>query len=47
MTCGEQSRQVRDVVQIDDGCLGGGRNRGKPQRGSQNKQVFAIAVETD
>ena len=32
---------------IDDAYLGGEPNRGKPGRGSENKQAFAIAVETD
>ncbi|MDZ4813777.1 MAG: hypothetical protein SGI99_14360 [Pseudomonadota bacterium] len=47
MTCREESRQLRGFVQIDDAYLGGERNGGKPQRGSQNKQAFAIAIETD
>ena len=34
-------------MQIDDAYLGGERNGGKPDRGSQNKQAFVIAVETN
>ncbi len=34
-------------VQLDDAYLGGERNGGKPGRGSENKQPFAIAVSTD
>lgn len=37
----------RQFVQIDDAYLGGERNGGKPGRGSENKQPFVIAVETD
>lgn len=43
----ETSRQLNGFVQIDDAYLGGERNGGKPGRGSQNKQPFLIAVETD
>ncbi|WP_425528447.1 transposase [Xanthomonas oryzae] len=34
-------------MQIDDAYLGGERNVGKAGRGSQNKQPFLIAVQTD
>lgn len=34
-------------MQIDDAYLGGKRNGGKPGRGSENKQPFLIAVETN
>jgi ribosomal protein L37AE/L43A len=43
----EQSRQLHGFVQIDDAYLGGERNGGKRGRGSENKQAFVIAVETD
>lgn len=43
----EQSRQLTGFVQIDDAYLGGERNGGKVGRGSENKQAFLIAVETD
>jgi ribosomal protein L37AE/L43A len=43
----EESRQLAGFVQIDDAYLGGERNGGKPGRGSENKQPFLIAVETD
>ena len=43
----EESRQLSGFVQIDDAYLGGERNGGKPGRGSENKQAFVIAVETD
>lgn len=43
----EQSRQLQGFVQIDDAYLGGERNGGKVGRGSENKQAFLIAVETD
>ena len=43
----EQSRQLKGFVQIDDAYLGGERNGGKVGRGSENKQAFLIAVETD
>ncbi|MHB8447327.1 MAG: IS1595 family transposase [Rudaea sp.] len=43
----EQARQLSGFVQIDDAYLGGERNGGKPGRGSENKQPFLIAVETD
>lgn len=47
MTERESSRQLHGFVQIDDAYLGGERNGGKPGRGSQNKQAFVIAVETN
>ena len=47
MTQREQSRKLGGCVQIDDAYLGGERNGGKPGRGSENKQPFLIAVETD
>ena len=34
-------------MQIDDAYLRGERNGGKPGRGSENKQAFLIAVQTD
>ena len=43
----EQWRQLDGFVQIDDAYLGGERNGGKRGRGSENKQPFLIAVETD
>jgi transposase-like protein len=43
----EQTRQLHGFVQIDDAYLGGERNGGKPGRGSENKQAFIVAVETD
>ena len=43
----EESRQLNGFVQIDDAYLGGELNGGKPGRGSQNKQAFVMAVETD
>lgn len=43
----EASRQLKGFVQIDDAYLGGERNGGKPGRGSENKQPFLIAVQTD
>jgi len=43
----EASRQLNGFVQIDDAYLGGERTGGKPGRGSENKQPFVIAVETD
>jgi transposase-like protein len=43
----EETRQLKGFVQIDDAYLGGERNGGKPGRGSENKQAFLIAVETD
>ena len=43
----EESRKLRGFVQIDDAYLGGERNGGKPGRGSENKQPFLIAVQTD
>ena len=43
----EAPRQLSGFVQIDDAYLGGERNGGKPGRGSENKQAFLIAVETD
>lgn len=47
MTTREESRKLHGFVQIDDAYLGGERNGGKPGRGSENKQPFVIAVETD
>lgn len=47
MTDREESRQLNGFVQIDDAYLGGERNGGKPGRGSENKQPFVIAVETN
>lgn len=43
----EEPRQLNGFVQIDDAYLGGERNGGKPGRGSENKQAFVIAIETD
>lgn len=43
----EASRTLQGFVQIDDAYLGGERNGGKPGRGSENKQPFLIAVQTD
>jgi transposase-like protein len=43
----EESRQLNGFVQIDDAYLGGELNGGKPGRGSENKQAFVMAVETD
>lgn len=43
----EEPRKLSGFVQIDDAYLGGERNGGKPGRGSENKQPFLIAVETD
>lgn len=47
MTERENTRQLKGCVQIDDAYLGGERNGGKVGRGSENKQAFLIAVETD
>lgn len=47
MTQREETRQLQGFVQIDDAYLGGERNGGKPGRGSENKQAFVIAVETN
>lgn len=47
MTEREESRKLGGFVQIDDAYLGGERNGGKSGRGSENKQAFVIAVETD
>ncbi len=47
MTEREAPRKLNGFVQIDDAYLGGERNGGKPGRGSENKQAFLIAVETD
>ncbi|GMU45173.1 MAG: IS1595 family transposase [Xanthomonadales bacterium PRO6] len=47
MTEREESRKLKGLVQIDDAYLGGERNGGKRGRGSENKQPFLIAVETD
>ena len=38
---------MQGLVQIDDAYLGGERNGGKRGRGSENKQAFLIAVQTD
>ena len=43
----EAGRQLNGFVQIDDAYLGGERNGGKRGRGSENKQAFLIAVETN
>lgn len=43
----EEPRKLKGFVQIDDAYLGGERNGGKPGRGSENKQPFLVAVETD
>lgn len=43
----EESRKLNGFVQIDDAYLGGEHSGGKPGRGSENKQPFLIAVETD
>lgn len=43
----EEPRKLNGFVQIDDAYLGGERNGGKPGRGSENKQPFLIAVQTD
>lgn len=47
MTSREAGRRLTGFVQIDDAYLGGERNGGKPSRGSENKQPFLIAVQTD
>lgn len=47
MTEREESRKLKGLVQIDDAYLGGERNGGKVGRGSENKQAFLVAVETD
>jgi hypothetical protein len=47
MTTREEPRKLHGFVQIDDAYLGGERHGGKPGRGSENKQSFVIAVETD
>ncbi|EQD58559.1 ISXo5 transposase, partial [mine drainage metagenome] len=47
MTQREEPRQLNAFVQVDDAYLGGERNGGKPGRGSENKQAFVIAIETD
>lgn len=47
MTEREESRRLAGFVQADDAYLGGERNGGKPGRGSENKQAFLVAVETD
>ncbi|PWH26022.1 IS1595 family transposase, partial [Xanthomonas euvesicatoria] len=43
----EVTRRLSGFVQIDDAYLGGERNGGKAGRGSENKQPFLIAVQTD
>ena len=43
----EDTRRLDGFVQIDDAYLSGERNGGKPGRGSENKQPFVVAVETD
>ena len=47
MAAREAPRQLSGFVQIDDAYLGGEHNGGKPGRGSENKQAFLIAVQTD
>ena len=47
MTAREETRKLDGFVQIDDAYLGGERNGGKRGRGSENKQAFVIAVETN
>ncbi len=47
MTEREESRRLAGFVQIDDAYLGGERTGGKSGRGSENKQAFVIAVETN
>ncbi len=47
MTEREEGRRLAGFVQIDDAYLGGERTGGKPGRGSENKQAFVIAVETN
>lgn len=47
MTEREASRKLKGFVQIDDAYLGGERNGGKSGRGSENKQPFLIAIQTD
>lgn len=47
MTERENARKLSGFVQIDDAYLGGERNGGKRGRGSENKQPFLIAVETN
>ncbi|MGD3047163.1 transposase, partial [Xanthomonas oryzae] len=43
----EATRPLSGFVQIDAAYLGGERNGGKAGRGSENKQPFLIAVQTD
>lgn len=43
----EDARKLSGFVQLDDAYLGGERNGGKAGRGSENKQAFVIAVQTD
>ncbi|MEB1370855.1 transposase, partial [Xanthomonas campestris pv. campestris] len=43
----ESTRKLAGFVQIDDAYLGGERNGCKAGRGSENKQSFLIAVQTD
>ncbi len=47
MTEREYTRRLSGFVQTDDAYLGGKRNGGKAGRGSENKQPFPIAVQTD
>lgn len=47
MMAREEPRRLKGFVQIDDAYLGGERTGGKRGRGSENKQAFLIAVETD
>lgn len=47
MTEREETRRLDGFVQIDDAYLGGERNSGKAGRGSENKQAFVVAMETD
>ena len=41
------SRQLSGYVQIDGAYLSGERNGSNPGRGSENKQAFLIAAQTD
>ncbi len=43
----EAPRKLGGFVQIDDAYLGGEHTGGKRGRGSENKQAFVIAVQTD
>lgn len=46
MSNAEESRQLFDLVEIDDAYLGGERNGGKAGRGSENKVPIIAAVST-